>query len=75
VNDDGHVNAVDALLILQFDADLTPSLVNAPSGDVNQNGRVNAIDAALILQFQAGLIPQLPVTAGAGSITWLAAYF
>jgi len=70
VNDDGHVNSVDALLVLQFSADLTPSLPNAASGDVNQNGRVNPIDAALILQFQAGLIHQLPAVAGTSGAWW-----
>lgn len=60
VNDDGAVNSVDALLILQFDADLISAIANLESGDVNLNGRINAIDAALILQFEAGLIPVLP---------------
>ena len=60
VNDDGAVNSIDALLILQFDADLLSSIVNLDSGDVNLNGRINAIDAALILQLEAGLIPGLP---------------
>jgi hypothetical protein len=64
VNDDGTVSSIDALLVLQFDANLLTSLLNAPSGDVNQNGAVNAIDSALILQFVAGLIHQLPPPAG-----------
>ena len=59
MNDDGRVNSVDALLILQFDAELLTTLANAPSGDVNENGRINAIDAALVLQFVAGLLPSL----------------
>lgn len=60
VNDDGHVDPVDAALILQFDAGLTHSLPNAPSANVNNDGHVNAIDAQLILQFIAGLIGHLP---------------
>jgi hypothetical protein len=60
VNDDGAVSSIDALLILQFDANLITSLANAPSADVNQNGAVNAIDAAVLLQFVAGLLTQLP---------------
>jgi Dockerin type I domain len=59
VNDDGRVNSIDALLVLQFDAELLNNLANAPSGDVNGNGRINAIDASLILQFVAGLLPHL----------------
>ncbi len=60
MNDDGHVNSIDALLILQFDAELTNTLPNEPSADVNENGRVNSIDAALILQYEAGLLHHLP---------------
>jgi hypothetical protein len=67
VNDDGHVNSIDALLILQFDADIITSLANLRSADVNQNGRVNSIDAALILQYEAGLIHVLPPPQPAGS--------
>jgi hypothetical protein len=67
VNDDGVVNSVDALLVLQYDAELIASLPNLPSGDANGNGRVNSVDAALILQFDAGLIDQLPSPATAGS--------
>jgi hypothetical protein len=57
VNDNGSINPVDALLILQLSAGLITSLQNAPSADVNHNGAVNAIDATLILQEAAGLIP------------------
>jgi hypothetical protein len=60
VNDDGSVNSVDALLILQFDAELLGSLLNAPSADVNENNVVNSVDAALILQYTAGLLDVLP---------------
>ena len=60
MNDDGRVNAIDALLIVQFDADLLPQLLNPPSADVNLNGHVNSIDAALILQYVAGLLRTLP---------------
>jgi hypothetical protein len=57
VNDNGSINPVDALLILQLSAGLITSLTNAPSADVNHNGAINAIDATLILQETAGLIP------------------
>jgi hypothetical protein len=59
VNDDGHVNSIDAALILQLEAGLLSSLVNMPSADVNHDGHVNSVDAALILQLEAGLITTL----------------
>ena len=67
MNDDGHVNSIDALLILQFDADIITSLPNMRSADVNLNGRVNSVDAALILQYDAGLIHVLPPPQPAGA--------
>ncbi|MCH8948879.1 MAG: hypothetical protein IIB87_00695 [Chloroflexi bacterium] len=61
VNCNGSVNSIDAALVLQFIAGLTPSLGCQADADVNENGDVNSIDAAIILQFVAGLIPGLPV--------------
>ena len=58
---DGPVNAVDAALVLQFNAGLLGSLPCADGGDVNGDGEVTSIDAALILQFTAGLLDSLPV--------------
>jgi hypothetical protein len=55
-NCDGAANAVDAALILQFDAHLTGSLPCQDAADVNGDGVVNAIDAAIILQRNAGLL-------------------
>lgn len=60
VNDDGAVDSVDALLILQYDARLIKSLLNPSSADVNEDDAINAVDANLILQFVAGFISQLP---------------
>lgn len=59
VNDDGLVESLDALLILQYDAALLGSLPNRGNGDVNLDENINSLDAALILQFIAGLIPIL----------------
>ena len=59
VSDDGVVNAIDAVLVLQLDAGLIGTLVNEGSGDVNGDLEVTSIDAALILQFTAGLIGEL----------------
>lgn len=62
-NCDGYVNAIDALLILQYSAglqgipELPPPLICPEQADVNSDGRINAVDAALVLQYAAGLIP------------------
>jgi hypothetical protein len=60
VNDDGAVNAVDALFILQYDARLLTSLPNVGSADTSRDGRINSVDASLVLQFTAGLIQAFP---------------
>lgn len=57
---DGIVNSLDALYVLQVDA----GLVHLPppafsSTDVNADGAVNTLDALLILQHTAGLIATL----------------
>lgn len=49
---DGTVTATDALLVLQFDAGLMPTVPCLQVADLNLDGRVNSIDAAIILQFQ-----------------------
>jgi hypothetical protein len=59
-NGDGVVNSIDALLVLQFTADLLASLPNPSAADMNRDGRVDAIDAALILQRSAGLLAGAP---------------
>ena len=60
VNGDGDISAIDAALILQFDAGLLDSLPYPGSADVSGDGNVNSIDAALVLQFTAGLVNTLP---------------
>lgn len=59
-NCQGGVDAVDAVLILQFSAGLLDVLPCADAADVDDDGIVNPLDAALILQFVAGLIGSLP---------------
>jgi hypothetical protein len=56
VNCDGSSTTVDALLVLQLSAGVTPSLGCQEAGDANADGSVDALDAAIILQFDAGLI-------------------
>ncbi len=58
---DGLVNAVDALLILQFSAALLSPLPCGDNVDVNLDGLVDVIDATLILQLGVRLIAPLPV--------------
>lgn len=58
VNDDGLVNSVDSLLILQLTAALITTLDNIASADVNNSGDITSVDAALILQKEAALILQ-----------------
>ena len=59
VDCDGVVDAIDAALVLQFEAGLLGELGCAAAGDVNGDGEVDAIDAALVLQFEAGLLGSL----------------
>lgn len=66
VNDDGFVDSLDALFLLQFEADLLDSLPNPDSADVNEDGDINVFDAALVLQFTAGLLGSLPPPEPAG---------
>ncbi len=59
VNCDGVVNAIDAAVILQYDAGLLASLRCVENADANGDGLINALDAALVLQYDAGLIDSL----------------
>ena len=60
VNDDATVNSIDALLVLQYGANLLDALANLGNADVNANGIIDSVDAALILQHTAGLLTSLP---------------
>jgi hypothetical protein len=60
-SDQNQVNAIDAALVLQFDARKINHLNCPELADVNLDGEVNSIDALLILQRIAGLITHLPV--------------
>lgn len=63
VDENGEINSIDALLILQFEAG---TIIPPPrpeeyykKADANQSGWVDSLDALLILQFHAGLIDNL----------------
>jgi hypothetical protein len=56
-NCDTNADSIDALLVLQFNAALIPSLPCPENADYDFDGDIDAIDAALILQFEAGLFP------------------
>ena len=60
------VNAIDALLVLQYDVGLIDSIFCLENGDVGQDGSVDALDAFLILQFDAGLLDASMTPVGQG---------
>jgi hypothetical protein len=60
VDDDGRVDATDALLVLQYDLARLQQLTKAVWADVNLDYLINAADALLILQLTAGLVEQFP---------------
>ncbi len=57
----GATDATDALIVLQYDAQLLAAVACAESADTNGDGWNDALDAALILQYVAGLLDELPV--------------
>lgn len=58
VNEDGRVDARDALLVMQYDAGWRVS-INGWQGDVNADGKTDLADAVLIFQYSSGLDVQL----------------
>lgn len=60
VNCSGAADSIDAVLVLQFVAQLLGELRCGEAGDVNGDGRVDAADATLVLQYTAGLLKALP---------------
>ncbi|MBE6608660.1 MAG: hypothetical protein E7633_08920 [Ruminococcaceae bacterium] len=60
-NNDGEVNAIDAMYILQYDAELIDAEeINLELADVNGDGKVNSIDAMYVLRYDAELIEKFP---------------
>lgn len=58
------VDAIDAALMLQADAQLLDQLDCPASADANDDGASDALDATLVLQFGAGLLASFPPAAG-----------
>jgi hypothetical protein len=58
-NCNGHVDPIDAAIVLQFSAGLIGLAPCPQNANVNGDSVVNPLDAALILQYAAGLIPSL----------------
>lgn len=56
----GQTDSTDALIVLQFDAQLLEVVACAAAADANGDSQVDALDATLILQYAAGLISHLP---------------
>lgn len=57
VNCDADVDAVDALLVLRFSANIQPAAQCIDAGDVQCDGDIDALDALQILRSVAGLTP------------------
>lgn len=55
VNGDEYVDALDAAMILKYDAGIITD-VDETTADVNGDGYVDALDAAMILRYDAGII-------------------
>lgn len=56
-NDDGYVNNVDAMLVLQYTVGLNDGAdLNVNACDVGGDGKINNVDAMMILQYAVGLI-------------------
>ncbi len=55
------INAIDAAIILQFNAGHIESVPCPKNADVNEDGRIDATDALIIIQFTAKFIFHLPV--------------
>lgn len=56
-NDDGYVNNVDAMLVLQYTVGLNDGAdLNVNACDVSGDGKINNVDAMMILQYAVGLI-------------------
>ena len=56
VDCDGDIDAIDAVLVLQYTAALIDGLGCLKNADLNDDLSVNALDASFILQMAAGLI-------------------
>ena len=61
VNGDGKVDAEDAQLILDYEAQCISSLPVMDAADVSGDGIVDSNDAVLILQFENGRFDKFPV--------------
>ena len=60
VNNDGFIDAGDAVLISRYDAGfITLSDEQLEAGDVNDDGTVDAGDAVVISRFDAGFISSI----------------
>jgi hypothetical protein len=57
---DGRVSSLDALLMLQFQAELLVTLPCPRNADVWKNGGIFSLDAFAVLEYVAGLIDSVP---------------
>ncbi|MBR4282107.1 MAG: hypothetical protein IKT35_00165 [Clostridia bacterium] len=59
VNEDGKINAMDAIVVSQFYVEL-PVNINRAAADVNGDDKINAMDAMLISQYYVELLDKFP---------------
>ncbi|MEX2158771.1 MAG: DPP IV N-terminal domain-containing protein [Dehalococcoidia bacterium] len=59
---DKRVDAIDASIVLQYDANLIEGTYCIVNGHMNDDSFINSIDAVIMLQFVAGLIDHIPVS-------------
>lgn len=64
INGDDKIGALDASILLQFDAAMAMlGSAALTAADVNDDGRISALDASIILQYDAMLVDKLPFVA------------
>ena len=61
VNGDGKVDAEDAQLVLDYEAQCISALPFPAAADVSGDGVVDSNDAVLIIQFENGRFDKFPV--------------
>lgn len=62
VNNDGQVNSVDALKILQHSIELEGIEIDERKADINGDGKINSLDALQVLNISIGLAEKIEFT-------------
>jgi hypothetical protein len=59
-NNDGSVDNVDAVAILEIFLGITPQQVPDAQIDINQDGNIDNVDAVILFSYVVGNIPEIP---------------